>query len=174
MSADPAGVSEEQCSNLGIDAFLPKPHTAKTLFEKVRDLTKKAQLPAQAAQHTLEPDENEGDTALVDLSYLETKCNGDSDRLLLLLRALHNGMLEFAGRTRIGLNRGDFKSISEGAEKLLIALEMIRAQRLIPVVQQIWQASLEGEDENRIIRAFSSYLEEYLLVAGALERHMNR
>ena len=51
---------------------------------------------------------------------------------------------------------------------------MIRAQRLIPVVQQIWQASLEGEDENRIVRAFSTYLEEYLVVAEALERRMNR
>ena len=174
MSADPVGVSEDQYSHLGIDAFLPKPHTAETLFEKIRDLSKKAQLPAQASRHTQEPNGNDGDTVLVDLSYLETKCNGDSERLLLLIRALHNGMLEFAGRTRIGLNRGDFKSISEGAEKLLIALEMIRAQRLIPVVQQIWQASLEGEDENRIVRAFSTYLEEYLVVAEALERRMNR
>jgi CheY-like chemotaxis protein len=168
MSADPAGASEDQCSKIGIDAFLPKPHTVETLFEKIRDLSKKARPIAQA---TREPD---GNDVLLDLSYLETKCKGDSERLGLLIRALHNGMLEFAGRTRIGLNRGDFKSISEGAEKLLVALEMIRAQRLIPVVQQIWQASLEGEDENRIVRAFSTYLEEYLEVAEALERHMNR
>lgn len=168
MSADPAGASEDQCSKIGIDAFLPKPHTVETLFEKIRDLSKKARPIAQA---TREP---EGNDVLLDLSYLETKCKGDSERLGLLIRALHNGMLEFAGRTRIGLNRGDYKSISEGAEKLLVALEMIRAQRLIPVVQQIWQASLEGEDENRIVRAFSTYLEEYLEVAEALERHMNR
>ena len=168
MSADPAGASEDQCSKIGIDAFLPKPHTVETLFEKIRDLSKKARPIAQA---TREP---EGNDLLLDLSYLETKCKGDSERLGLLIRALHNGMLEFAGRTRIGLNRGDYKSISEGAEKLLVALEMIRAQRLIPVVQQIWQASLEGEDENRIVRAFSTYLEEYLEVAEALERHMNR
>lgn len=168
MSADPAGASEDQCSKIGIDAFLPKPHTVETLFEKIRDLSKKARPIAQA---TREP---EGNDVLLDLSYLKTKCKGDSERLGLLIRALHNGMLEFAGRTRIGLNRGDYKSISEGAEKLLVALEMIRAQRLIPVVQQIWQASLEGEDENRIVRAFSTYLEEYLEVAEALERHMNR
>ena len=171
MSADPAGVSEDECMNIGIDAFLPKPHTAENLFEKIRDLLKKA-LPI--VRVTPEPEGNDQDVVLLDLSYLETKCNGDSERLGLLLRALHNGMLEFAGRTRIGLNRGDFKSISEGAEKLLIALEMIRAQSLMPVVQQIWQASLEGDDENRIVRAFSTYLEEYPEVAEALERHINR
>lgn len=171
MSADPAGVSEDECMNIGIDAFLPKPHTAENLFEKIRDLLKKT-LPI--VRVTPEPEGNDQDVVLLDLSYLETKCNGDSERLGLLLRALHNGMLEFAGRTRIGLNRGDFKSISEGAEKLLIALEMIRAQSLMPVVQQIWQASLEGDDENRIVRAFSTYLEEYPEVAEALERHINR
>jgi CheY-like chemotaxis protein len=174
MSADPAGVSKDQYPDLGIDAFLPKPHTAETLFEKIRDLSKKSRLPAQAARNTRERQGNEEDTLLVDLSYLQTKCNGDPKRLALVIRALHNGMLEFAGRTRIGLNRGDFKSISEGAEKLLIALEMIRAQRLIPVVQQIWQASLGGEDENRIVRAFSRYLEEYQVLAEVLERHLNR
>jgi len=173
MSADPAGVSEDQCSNMGIDAFLPKPHTPETLFEKIRDISNKDQLSSHVVQAARAPLVNEGETALLDLSYLQTKCEGDSERLGLLIRALRNGMLEFAGRTRIGLNQGDFKSISEGAEKLLIALEMIRAQRLIPVVQQIWQASLEGEDEYQIVRAFSIYLEEYQEVAEALERHMN-
>ncbi|MGB5509415.1 ATP-binding response regulator [Robiginitalea sp.] len=170
MSADPSGTSEGEWLRTGIDAFLSKPHTAESLYQKIRDLAKKAQPQALAAQT---PQGIEGNTVLLDLSYLKTKCQGDSERLTLLIRALRNGMLEFAGRTRISLNRGDFKNISEGAEKLLIALEMIKAQRLIPIVQQIWQASMEDEDDNRIVRAFSAYLEQYQEVAEALERQMD-
>jgi hypothetical protein len=170
MSADPSGTSEGEWLRTGIDAFLSKPHTAESLYQKIRDLSKKTQPQALAAQT---PQGIEGNTVLLDLSYLKTKCQGDSERLTLLIRALRNGMLEFAGRTRISLNRGDFKNISEGAEKLLIALEMIKAQRLIPIVQQIWQASMEDEDDNRIVRAFSAYLEQYQEVAEALERQMD-
>ena len=170
MSADPAGASEAEWLRTGIDAFLSKPHTTEALYQKISDLSKEAQ---PAVRATPESDGNEGNAVLLDLTYLKTKCEGDSERLSLLIGALRNGMLEFAGRTRIGLNRGDFKSISEGAEKLLIALEMIKAQRLIPIVQQIWQASLDGEDENRIVRAFSTYLEQYQEVAKALEHYMD-
>ncbi|MGB5190949.1 hypothetical protein, partial [Robiginitalea sp.] len=146
-------------------------HTAEALYQKISDLSHESQ-PASDAAQTLQRNEDKT-VSLVDLSYLKTKCKGDIKSLNLLVGALRNGMLEFAGRTRIGLNQGDFKSISQGAEKLIIALEMIKAQSLLPIVQQIRHASLEGGDKNRIIRAFSAYLSNYPEVAEALERHMH-
>ena len=171
MSADLPSASEGQWSRIGIDGLLSKPHTAEALYQKISDLSHESQ-PASDAAQTLQRNEDKT-VSLVDLSYLKTKCKGDIKSLNLLVGALRNGMLEFAGRTRIGLNQGDFKSISEGAEKLIIALEMIKAQSLLPIVQQIRQASLEGGDKNRIIRAFSAYLSNYPEVAEALERHMH-
>ncbi|MDM9631769.1 ATP-binding response regulator [Robiginitalea aurantiaca] len=171
LSGDINEASGLQLKEAGVDEVILKPFTQEALFNKLKNL--RAGAPVQAASLDVTGGEATAGTGLVDLSYLESKCKGDVQSMHILIRALRNGMLEFAGRTRIGLKRQDYSGIGEGAEKLLIALEMIKAHSLIPAVSQIRKASVEGVDENKIIRSFSVYLDRYPEVADALERYMD-
>lgn len=169
LTSEMTDSASDTLKEYGLDGLLFKPYTEEALFKKIKELGQICS--PEALNDKLAEYDPSTEVEMIDLGYLESKCEGDPQSLNILVRALRNGMLEFAGRTRIGLNRRDYASIAEGAERLLVALEMIQAQSLISPVTQIYKSCRDGVDENKIIRAFSVYLSRYPKVADALERH---
>jgi CheY-like chemotaxis protein len=172
MSADRREAIATSTDRQGIDGWLFKPFTLATLCDVLGKY--RGETPQGAPGPGISNPAGHPEAPLLDLSTLEARTQGDTRSMNSLLQALRNGLLEFAGRTRLALEGRDYQSIAIDSKKLLSVLELIGAHSLIPSVIQIRNASCEGTDENRLIRAYSEYLARFPAVADALQDNIGR
>ena len=88
--------------------------------------------------------------------------------------AFNNAVLEYTGRMRIAVSRGDFSGIADACRILRPHLHLWGAGPLLDFIEDILVSALKGQDLERIARVQEEFLSLYPLVLESLDGRAER
>lgn len=106
----------------------------------------------------------------VNLREIHKECFGDLELLQELIKLFNANALEFIGQLRTQLNAGDFKAIVWSAYKVRENIEMMRADSLLVLCNEILVEAQEEQDEERLEQLYEQFLTEYTSVELEIEQ----
>ena len=175
LTADISAADRENYRESGIDDLLLKPYDPKSLFATLTHWTRRSAKQEDSWEFRCEPlPELSVGGALISLDYLEAECMGDHRLLADLVQLFRNNLLEFAGRMKFYLKKGNLSAIQACTHKVLSGLNLIGATQLLKVVEAINRAATDEMDLRQAACSYEEFLALYPMVEEALQREMDK